>query len=375
MINKSINSKLLSLTISLFIIFFFAQNDLLEAAGSKDLILVVDTSLTMVGKGGGRNILPQVKESLPKFINQLEEDDSISFMTFETNVNMYPTIYIDDENDKDIINKYISAIEAKGKWTYTSLMLKNVLGKAQELEDKDPERQRVIVIMTDSLDDPPPGMRQDRLRIDKVEGTKKYSEKDWFILVMNFGEAKKNKNLARQLAGISKYSKIIDATKKDITKKEQVQDAIEKGLKENIEELTAKKDEGTYPINTILIAVIIIAILLAALFFLKRMAELKVYGKLDYWDHTMISPYQKTFDLTKQNTRGIVIGKQGNLRISEIEINAPFIITAVRDNGEIKNAIISGKGYNIEFANRDPGRFLQGGDIFKVANYTFRYVS
>jgi hypothetical protein len=193
--------------------------------------------------------------------------------------------------------------------------------------------------------------------------------------MMNFGEAKKNKALAKQLAGISKYSKIIDATKTDVTKKEQVQDAIEKGLKQNIEEMAEKKQEGSYPINTILIAVIVIALVLGAFFYLKRFSELKLYGKLDYWDHTMISPYQKTFDLTKQNTKEVVIGKAGNLRISEIEINDPFIISSVRDSGQIKNAIISGKGYNIEFANRDPGRFLQSGDIFKVANYTFRYVS
>ncbi|MCU0822180.1 MAG: VWA domain-containing protein, partial [Spirochaetes bacterium] len=237
---------------------------------------MVDTSLTMIGRGEGHNILPQVKQSLPKFINELEEDDSITFMTFETNVNPYPTIYINDDNDKDIINKYISTIEAKGKWTYTSLMLKTVMEKAQELEDKGPDRQRIIVIMTDTLDDPPPGMRGDRLKINTVEGTKKYSEKDWFILLMNFGEAKKNKNLAKQLAGISKYSKIIDATAGGITKKELVQNAIENGIKQNIEELAAKKDEDNYPVNTILIAVIIIIILLAALFYIKRMSELKV---------------------------------------------------------------------------------------------------
>lgn len=368
-------NKVLSIIIFLFIFIFIALNGKSEAGENKDLILVLDTSLSMVGYGG-KNIFPKVKENLPRFIEQLEEDDTITFMTFDTDVKVYPTVYIDDEHDKDIIKKYISMTEARGKWTYTSEMLRHALEKAQDLEKKDEDRQRVIVVMTDALDDPPPGNRSDTVKIREI--ARPYSEKDWFILLMNFGEIKKNKALAKQIEGITKYTKVIDSKISEGSQKEtdkDVQDAIEKDLKKNIEAMEAKKREESSPIGAIIIAILIIAAILVFLFYLKRFSQLKVYGKLDYWDHTVISPYEKSYDLTRLNQREVAIGKQGNLRLSDIEVNDPFVIAAVRDNGEIKLTLISGKGYNIEFVNREPGRFLQSGDMFKVANYTFRYVA
>ncbi len=359
-------TKILSI-FAFLILLLQVQAGPLAADESKDLILILDTSLSMVGYGG-RNILPQVKKSLPKFIDQLEEDDSITFMTFDTNVKVYPTIYIDDDNDKDILNKYISVIDAKGKWTYTSLMIKHALQKAQEMEERDEDRQRIIVVMTDAIDDPPPGMQRDRLNIKKI--AKPYKEKDWFVFLMNFGDIKKNEKLAKELKKLTKYTKIIEPSK--VTKGE-VQDAIEKDLKKNIEKMAEKKEEDGSSIGTIFIVILIIGIVLLALYYLKRYADLKVSGKLEFWDHTIIAPYNRDYDLTKQESKMITVGKKGNVRIDELEINDPFIISAVRDEGEVKNSIQAGKGYNIKFVNRDPGSFLQNGDIFKVENYTFKY--
>ena len=190
------------------ILFLQFQSGPVVADDSKDLILILDTSLSMAGYGG-RNILPQVKRSLPKFIDQLEDDDSITFMTFDTDVKVYPTVYVDDDNDKDILNKYISVIDAKGKWTYTSLMIAHALKKAQELEEKDEDRQRIIVVLTDALDDPPPWRQRDRLNIKRI--AKSYKDKDWFVFLMNFGDIKKNEKLATELKKLTRYTRIIEA--------------------------------------------------------------------------------------------------------------------------------------------------------------------
>ena len=72
-------------------------------AKSKDLILVIDTSLSMVGYGG-KNIMPLVKQSLPKFIDQLESDDSFTLVTFDTEIKIYPTVYIKHKSNKEKIS-------------------------------------------------------------------------------------------------------------------------------------------------------------------------------------------------------------------------------------------------------------------------------
>ncbi|MFH0974149.1 MAG: vWA domain-containing protein [Spirochaetota bacterium] len=369
------------------------NNQILKASNEKDLILIVDTSLTMAGYGtGSSNILPQVKKSLPQFIEQLDSDDSITLITFDTDIKIYPTIYIDDKKNKDSLIEYIKNIKATGAWTYTSQMMKTAFQKAQELEAKNKKRQQVIVIMTDAIDDPPPGKRADRLNIKQIG--KNYKDKDWFIFFVNFGEAlKSNPQLAKMqkelTADVTKYTKVIEtnagqAKKTDkmtgkttlYTGEKGIQKSIEKDLSENIKNMEDKKDgKGGFPYKILIIALLIIAIVLAVLYYFKNYSKLRVTGKLEYWDHTMISPYFEKFDLTKQDAKEILVGTKTscNLTIRDIEITDPFKITAIKVNGEVKNALQAGKGYAIEYANRDPEGYLKNGDMFKIANYTFKY--
>lgn len=360
---------------------FFLNSNKSFADDEKDLILILDTSLSMVGYGGD-NILPQVKKSLPVYIEQLEEDDSITFITFDTEVKIYPTVYIDDEKNKDSLIDYIKNVQATGKWTYTKQMIQAAMSKAQELEEKDEDRQQVIVVMTDALDDPPPDSRKDRLNIKDI--AENYKDKDWFIFFINFGKAGENQKLAqiqKELkTSVTEYTHVIDAKEtKAQTIEKNIAKTIEEDLSTNIDEMTTKRieKEGSFPIIPLLIAILIIIILLLILYYFKTYSKVKVSGQLEYWDHTMLSPYFEKYNLTKQNVKEILIGKKGscNLTIREIEINDPFRITATRVNGEIKNTLQPGKGYNIEYVNKEPGGYLKNGDIFKVANYTFKYTT
>ncbi len=86
-------------------------------------------------------------------------------MTFDESVKTMPTIDITHESNKEIINQMISTIEAKGMWTYSMGMLREVFSKAEEFEKKNSERKQVIVMLTDGLDDPPPSRRKERFNI------------------------------------------------------------------------------------------------------------------------------------------------------------------------------------------------------------------
>jgi hypothetical protein len=343
------------------------------ADGNKDLILVLDTSLSMAGYGG-KNIFEQVKNSLVKFIDKLEQGDSITFISFDTTVKMYPRVIISDENDKEILKKYLSVIEAKGEWTYTMKMIINVLKKAQELEVADKERQQVIVIMTDALDDPPPYKRTERFSIKDI--AKKYSGKDWFIFLVNLGDLKKNKRMMevqREFEKeISPYTKIIDAEKKPA-------EGIEKDLKKHIDSSEEEKRlrERSFFETPYFIGIVIILIVLLILFYLRRLSQLKVKGKLEYWNHELLDPYIENFDLTRQNARSVPIGKGLGcmLNIRDIEISEPFHLTAMREKGKVQIAVSAGEGTTVDFVNRDQGKFLNNGDIFKVSNYSFKYIA
>jgi Tfp pilus assembly protein PilE len=355
-----------------------------DSGSEKDLILILDTSLSMAGHGG-KNILPQVKKSLPVYIEQLEEGDSITLITFDTEVTVYPTVYIDNEKNKKSFIEYIKNIRATGKWTYTKQMIEVALRIAQELEQKDEKRQQVLVVMTDALDDPPPAKSGHKLNIRDI--AKNYKDKDWFIFFINFSDTPENRKLAAIQqdieTSVTSYTNVITPGKDSKTGKEttdqSIAKTIEKDLSANIQEMTEKrieKDKG-FPFIPLIIAIIIIAIVLAVIFYLRYQAQVKVSGKLEYWDHTLLNPYFENYNMTKQNVKEIIIGKTGssNLTIRDIEITTPFKITATRVSGEIKNTLQSGKGYNIEYVNREPGGYLKNGDMFKVANYTFKYTT
>lgn len=374
---RKISFIILSVIFALAVIpFILGPDSALYADSEKDLILVLDTSYSMSGHPGGhpgKNILPQVKKSLPKFIDQLESGDSVTLITFDTTVKYFPTLYIDDEKNKESLITYLENIEAKGAWTYTKLMVETVLKKAQEMDSKDEDRQQVIVVLTDALDDPPPGKTGDRLNIRDVGKT--YKDKDWFIFFINFGDAANNKKLVKLQNQINKkitaYTGIINA-------QESPGKVIEEDLKKNIDEMTAVKDERewTFPYLPLLIALIIIAIILFIIFYIKGFSLLKVKGNLEFWDHTVLNPYIDTFNMTKYNLKEITIGaKKTNLVIRDLEIKDPIRITAVRDKKNVKNVVNAGKNSTIEYINCEPGGSLNNGDMFKVANYTFKYIA
>jgi hypothetical protein len=341
------------------------------ASDNKDVILVLDTSLSMVGYGGAYksyNILDRVKQSIANYIDGLEDGDRVTFMTFDTEIRAYPTIYVDDENDRDILKKYISMTEANGKWTNTYYMVRAAFKKADELEKEDEGHQIVIVVMTDGLDDPAPESRAKRLLIKDI--AKRYSDKTWWVYLVNLNELKENKSIARlkkDISGAVKQTTIIEAGK-------DIKTGIEKNLSQDVDKKIEESGSIAFPL---LVALLIIAALLALIYFFLRFSRLKVHGTLEYWNNAVLDPYIMKYDLARRNTRQVVIGPSYNciLKIRDLEIKSPFTITAVKVGKEVKLEIKSGGNYAIDIVNKEHGGYIENGDIFKVVNYTFRYTA
>lgn len=366
---KVLGTKSCKAIISILLLLVTAQFTigLSDAAArqSKDIILVLDTSLSMVGQAGAQNILDKVKRSISDYIGQVEEGDRVTFMTFDVDTRVYPTVLVNDENDRDILKKYITMTEATGLWTYTYKMIVKVIETADSLEKEKDGRQTEIVIMTDAIDDPPPGdMKKFDIHALMDKAGKK---KDWWIYVLSFTNLKNSdavkQRLGADLGLISDKVKIIEAGEP------------EKGKRALIESEQQREAESRNIIIPIIIVGAAILLILAILFFVKRLSELKAAGRLEYWNNEVIEPYTQNFDLARRPTREVVIGKGLGcvLNIRDIIIKKPFSIKAIRHEGAVRMQIIGNESAVVEMVNRQADGLLLDGDIFKVGNYTFKY--
>lgn len=341
-----------------------------DFTGKKDVILVLDTSMSMIGHGGS-NIMPGVKDSISTYVDELEAGDRVSFVTFDSDVVNYPSIIISDDKDKEIIKKYISATPVKGKWTQTYSMLNSVFNKAEELQEESPERQLVIVVMTDGIDDPSPGASQSKFNIKDIASN--HEGKDWWIFLVNFNDmkqalnekqAKQREELKEGLAQVSDKSYIIDSDNKP-----------EEAIGQVIEQ--EKKSRNVFPyLLAILLLILLLGLLIA--FLARRQAQLKAKGSLEYWNNDLIRPVVEKFNITKYMQKEIRIGNAlgCTLRLRELELKSPFTIEAVRAQDKtIQAKVVAGQGTQIEFDNPNHGEYLEHGETFRAGNYGFRYLS
>lgn len=364
--------KILKVYSLLCLMFFFTDCGCdSEFSGKKDVILVLDTSMSMVGHGGS-NIMAGVKDSIVSYIDSLESGDRVSFVTFDSNVSSYPSVIIDGnnpENSKDSIKKYIDSTAAEGKWTYTYSMIDAVFNRAEELQKESPERQLVILVMTDGIDDPPPSVQQGKFNIKDISA--EHEGKDWWIFLVNFNDLKharedvilKRQELQQSLSKVSDKSYIIDSDNDPNAAVSQVMEQEKKNAK------------IWTSLLLLLLALILFALLLA--FIAKRRAQVKIVGSLEYWNNDLIKPSVEKFAMTKYMQKELFIGNRTGctLRIRDLDLKSPFKITAERvKGGEIRSKVVAGQGTTLEFANPERGEFLENGDTFIAGNYSFRYL-
>lgn len=341
-----------------------------NAASNKDVILVLDTSLSMIGYQG-QNIFDDVKSSINKYIDGLQDGDRVTFITFDEDVKMYPEVLLDDQNDRDIVKKYISMTEAKGRWTHTLLMLQNVFALAEKLSNQNTDevkRNLVIVIMSDGLDDPPPNKDKDRFSLKKI--AEQYSGNDWWIYLVNLADMKKSSEIASALDKFSKDLKTVSENTMLIDNLDPNK-AMENIKKDNEhKEFIQKKVIPT-------VAIALALIILLSTFIYLRIRKLKIKGVLEYWNHELLKPEVFRFDLTPLSAREIIVGRVVgcNVKVREYESRIPFTLKAKTKKGQVVIELLHPEGLEVGFKNKEYDGFVNNGDIFTVSNFSFRYLS
>ncbi len=369
---KKITYKLLLLLVVGFVLILKPYS--YSAAANKDVILVLDTSLSMVGFQG-KNILESVKGSVNSYLDSLQDGDKVTFVTFDEDVKVYPQVIIDDQNDRDIVKKYISVTEAKGKWTHTLKMLKTVFAIADQLTKESVQnstelkRNVVIVIMTDGLDDPPPASAKEKFDLKKIAA--QYSSNDWWIYLVNLDELQKTKeisaaqkNLLKELGKVSGNTSMLDGSNPD--------KAINDELKKDIER---REKEQFYRLLTV-VAGILILLLIVALIVIK-IKSIKIKGQLEYWNHELLKPEVHTVSLTNLGKKEIILGRTSacTVKIRDYESRVPFILKAVKKGGQVIIKIDHEESLDLGFKNKEADGYLLNGDIFSASNISFRYIA
>jgi len=339
------------------------------AGDKKDYILVLDTSYSMAGSGG-KNIIEGVKTSLGSYIDKMEKGDTLTFATFSDDVVFYPTVKVEDKNDKDIVKKYLTMVQAKGSWTYTLEMIKKVLAKADELQRADKNRQIVIVVMTDTLDDPPPSKRFQKISIKDV--AKNYQGGDWFVYLISVGDVRGNdriKNLAGDLSTTIPRTTIVNA------------DDAGKGIADMdaaMKEALAKKSRDRVVNTLIAIVVAILAlVLLAAVwrFLYAKFFSYSLTGYLEYrYSNSLYKDYER-FDMSKVGEKRMEIGKgaQFRLNLRDYIDRTPVILQAKRFDKTVHPVVLEALSAPVEFLNGKNTSYLVDGDGFKAGGYIFVY--
>lgn len=340
--------------------------DTASARVSSDYIVVLDTSYSMAGKGG-RDIFTDVKKSLDAYIGGIKKGDSLTFITFDSAVKLYPTVVVESDNSRDIVRKYLSVIEAKGDWTYTVDMLRTVIKTASDLRAKDSSRQQVITIMTDAQDDPPPAKRKDRIDLRSLAKANQGNE--WFIYLVDTGTLEKNpqiQKLKSELSAVSSHTQVVNP------------DGNVQGAMAKVAEDAEKKSFALHrPIflHPAFIAGVIAVVILLVVWYMRRLSRIKLSGVLEYWCNDTFHKDVMTVDLSKFDIRRLGIGRGDGdvaVRLRDFSSRKPLILEAVSVGGKIFPVIAEAASSAVEFIG-EKGSHLVDGSSFKAGSYTFIY--
>ncbi|MEH1941168.1 MAG: vWA domain-containing protein [Nostoc sp.] len=124
--------------------------------GGIDWILVVDTSASMRGVGGTKNIFEPVKNSITEFVNTARLGDTVTIYSFDRDVTLNANdITINSNPDRGKLKQIISALQAEGVRTHTGKAVQKALEHSALLNKRADALGRTvsIVFLTDGLED------------------------------------------------------------------------------------------------------------------------------------------------------------------------------------------------------------------------------
>jgi hypothetical protein len=139
--------RLLPVVVLLFIAGFAHAQKL----GPVDWIFLVDTSKSMRGVGGTKDIFADVQSSIDTFVREANDGDSVAIFTFDRDVRLHSAMEVDAAARNDL-NAIVHSLEAEGNRTHLGAAIAKGLERAASLP-RDPTRSSAVVLFTDGKED------------------------------------------------------------------------------------------------------------------------------------------------------------------------------------------------------------------------------
>lgn len=328
-----------------------------EQFGGVDLILIIDTSMSMRGVDGGADIYEEVQETCKELVRDVGYGNSVTIVSFDTDAHVYPRVVIADNTDRERVYGQIDQIPANGKYTYTAKALESALNEANRLQERSQDYRQVVVILTDGKNDPPPGANGD---LDFADVTSPYKGKPWYVYYVQLGD-----ELDPDLRS---------ALKRDFPNNKTIHDAKGANLNELAREVSKEfeepKEPSTWPywvggaLLGLVLSIVIWRIIAAQM-------EKRLFGSLDCWPSKGGGSKTRFEDLSESG-RSTTIGASGLVLPDCTEDVARMGAEKVDD--EVLVFVEPLGDSKIMFKNRQEEHLvLYSGDEFTAGSWSFRY--
>lgn len=124
-----------------------------QKLGPVDWIFLVDTSKSMRGVGGTKDIFGDVKASIDSFVSEANQGDTIAIFTFDRDVRLLSSMTINPGARNDL-NSIVDSLVAEGNRTHLGAAIAKGLERAESLRARrKPNRSRAVVLFTDGKED------------------------------------------------------------------------------------------------------------------------------------------------------------------------------------------------------------------------------
>jgi Mg-chelatase subunit ChlD len=178
-----------------------------QPRGAVDWVFLIDTSKSMRGIGG-KNIFPDVKASIASFVREASDGDSVTILTFDSDVRLHASMEIRGTARDDLIS-IVDTLEANGNRTHLGLAIQRGLERADQLRaGGDKTRVQSVVLFTDGEEDvrgiahPVPISAS----VERVDGT--------YVFFVSMGEREHEKQLD-EFARHAKNATVLRAPTRD----------------------------------------------------------------------------------------------------------------------------------------------------------------
>jgi hypothetical protein len=132
-------------------VLLFAMTARAQTRGAVDWIFLVDTSKSMRGVGGTKDIFGDVKAAIGTFVQEASVGDSVTIYSFDRKVKSLGSVDIRESSDRQRLTEIIDGLQADGDRTYLGGAIAK--GLAAPGHRNESTRERAIVLFTDGKED------------------------------------------------------------------------------------------------------------------------------------------------------------------------------------------------------------------------------